>query len=217
LALLLASSLAACSIKAAPLPPPETDVESAFGVDKNINIDTIDRYLGRSDAAYIDVRMLFDPANFSAIGGEADLTETIKGFRIVPYPYIATLSQLPVSGAYSGPCLYKLTWDGEGAIASATPNYAESDMILRDLFPRDKAIFLMCGGGGYANMMKSLLIFLGWDEARLYNIGGYWNYKGENSLELIVYPEDAGGNVIYATWRADYAVIDFSRLHKVAE
>ena len=66
-------------------------------------------------------------------------------------------------------------------------------------------------------MMKSLLIFLGWDATKLYNIGGDWSYKGEHSQELIVYPEEANGNKIYATWRADYAYIDFSRLHKVSK
>ena len=89
--------------------------------------------------------------------------------------------------------------------------------ILEELFPKDKAIFLMCGGGGYSGMMKSLLIFLGWDASKLYNIGGNWNYKGENTLELIVYPENADGDKVYATWRADYAYIDFSHLHPVGE
>ena len=62
-------------------------------------------------------------------------------------------------------------------------------------------------------MMKELLIFLGWDPDKLYNIGGNWSYTGENSLELVVYSDEYGGENIYATWRADYAYIDFTRLH----
>jgi len=199
------------------LPSPDVDSNSMFGVDKNINMSTIDNFLGRDDVAYIDVRMLFDPADFAAIGGEADLTRTIRGFRVVPYPFVATLSQLPVSGAYVGPCLYTLTWNENGGVASAAPNFEEADMVLGELFPKDKAIFLMCGGGGYSGMMKSLLIHLGWDETLLYNIGGNWTYTGENTLELTVYPEDAADHRIYATWRADYATIDFSRLHPIAQ
>ena len=88
--------------------------------------------------------------------------------------------------------------------------------MLKDLFPKDQPIFLMCGGGGYAGMTKSLLSFLGWDENLLYNIGGNWEYQGDNALELIVYSEEVGGNDLYATWRADYALIDFDRLHPVA-
>jgi hypothetical protein len=187
-----------------------------FGVDKNINMDTIDNYLGRDDVAYIDVRMLFDPADFAAIGGEADLNRTIQGFRIVPYPFIATLPQLPVSGAYDGPRLYTLTWDDGGNIASATPNFKEADMILNELFPKDKAIFIMCGMGGYSSVMKSLLIHFGWDERLLYNIGANWKYTGNHAFELTI-PEDADGDKIYATWRADYSYMDFSRLHRIPQ
>ena len=208
-------SLSACQEGSGSLPPPETDVSSEFGVDVNINMETIDQYLDREDVAYRDVRMLFDPADYAAIGGEADLSRTIRGFRVVPYPYIATLSALPVEGAYAGDTLFTVEWNGDGTIASVRENYQESMLVLEDLFPRDKAIFLMCGGGGYAGMMKTLLLELGWDEDLLYNIGGNWTYTGENGLELIVYPEDAEEENIYATWRADYAYIDFSRLHPV--
>lgn len=213
----LLTLLSACGTVQKPLPIAQPDSNSQFGVDKNINIDTIDNWLGRDDVVYRDVRMLFDPADYSAIGGDADLSRTIEGFKIVPYPYIATLQKLPVSGAYEGDCLFSVTWGDDGTVVSAEPNYEESMMILEELFPKDKAIFLMCGGGGYSGMMRSLLVFLGWDATKLYNIGGNWSYKGEHSLELIVYPEDASGDKIYATWRADYANIDFSRLHIVGE
>ncbi len=198
-----------------PLPAPQTAKDSQFGVDANINISTIDEWLGRDDVAYRDMRMLFDPAQYGAIGGEADLTHTIEGFKVVPYPYMATMQELPVDGAYTGDCLYTVVWNEDGTVASAEPNYSESDLILKELFPQDKAIFLMCGGGGYAGMMKQLLIFQGWDEALLYNIGANWEYKGSHGLELLIYPEEAGGHNIYATWRADYAYIDFSKLEKV--
>jgi len=198
-----------------PLPTAQTDENSQFGVDKNINMETIDDYLGRGDVAYRDVRMLFDPANYAAIGGEADLTRTITGFKIVPYPYIATLAQLPVEGAYNGNCLFTVVWNENGKVESAKANYAESMQIMEELFPKDKAIFLMCGGGGYAQMTKELLIYLGWDEAKLYNIGANWTYTGKNALELIIYPEDANGQKTYATWRADYAYIVFDKLQPV--
>lgn len=199
------------------LPKPTADPSSQFSVDKNINMSTIDRYLGRSDVAYRDVRMLFDPADYAAIGGDADLSRTITGFKVVPFPYIATLQSLPVAGAYDGDRLFDVTWAEDGTVASATARYKESQMILEELFPKDKAIFLMCGGGGYSNMMKNLLLYLGWDASLLYNVGGNWSYTGENSLELIVYPEEADGDNVYATWRADYAYLDFSRLHRSAD
>lgn len=205
------------NLQPSPLPTADTDINSQFGVDKNINIDTIDNWLGRDDVVYRDVRMLFDPADYAAIGGEADLSRTIEGFKVVPYPFVATLTALPVSCAYEGDCLFEVKWGDDGSVIEAEANFDESSMILEELFPKDKAIFLMCGGGGYSGMMKSLLIFLGWDASKLYNVGGNWSYTGEHSLELAVFPEDVNGDKIYATWRADYAYIDFSRLHSVGE
>lgn len=214
--------LAACGTKqesAEPvikkLPAAETDTASTFGVDKKINQKTIDQWLGRDDVAYRDVRMLFDPADYQSIGGESDLTQTIEGFKIVPYPYIASLQALPVGNAYDGDRLFDVEWSPEGKILSATPLYEESMLILEELFPKDKAIFLMCGGGGYANMMKQILLYFGWDEASLYNIGGNWEYEGQHKSELVVYPEDKDGNKIFATWRADYAYISFEKLNPV--
>ena len=71
-----------------PLPPPQPD-GGPFGVDANINMNTIDNFLGRPDVAYIDVRMFFDPADYEAIGGFSRLTRTLPGYRIVPFPFIA--------------------------------------------------------------------------------------------------------------------------------
>jgi len=200
-----------------PLPPAEADEDSAFGIDKHINQGTIDNWLGRDDVAYRDVRMLFDPADYGSIGGEADLTATIEGFTIVPYPYIGTLQSLPVANAYEGDKLFEIVWDTEKDyhIASVTPLYEESMMILEELFPKDKAIFLMCGGGGYSQMMKNLLLYLGWDETKVYNTGANWTYTGEHALELVLYPEDVNDDNTYATWRANYADIEFSKLHPV--
>lgn len=206
--------LTACASAPAKLPAPEVDVESQFGVDKNINMSTIDEYICRDGVVYRDMRMLFDPADYAAIGGDADLSATITGFKVVPYPYIATLSALPVANAYEGDTLFDVVWNEDGTVASAKENYQESMFILEELFPKDKPIFLMCGGGGYAGMTKTLLMFLGWDEGLLYNIGGNWEYSGKNALELKVYPEDANDDILYATWRADYAYIDFTHLHE---
>lgn len=205
--------LAGCS-KEKPLPESSPDPASMFGVDKNINIMTIDNYLNRSDVVYRDMRMLFDPADYVFIGGNPDLDATLTGFKIVPYPYLASLSELPVSGAYKGNTLFTLTWDSNGNIDTVTENYDESMLVLEDLFPKDKKIFLMCGGGGYAGMTKALLIKLGWDEKKLYNIGGNWAYEGKNRYEIIKYAENPNDHNVFATWRADYAYIDFSRLHE---
>jgi len=193
------------------LPKPEPD-GGPFGVDVNININTIDDYLGRPDVTYIDARMLHDPAEFEAIGGIANLTQTLPGYRIVPYPFLGTLSAMPVANAYIGDCLYEIVW-GEGhGIISATPNFAESEIILNQIFPKDGIIFFMCGGGGYSALSRALLVHLGWDADMIYNTGGNWYYEGNMSLDLTISANDPN----IATWRANYAFIDFDHLTRIS-
>ena len=193
------------------LPPPEPD-GGPFGVDVNININTIDDYLGRPDVAYIDVRMLYDPAEFEAIGGISTLSQTLPGYRIVPFPFIGTLSAMPVDNAYDGDRLFEIVW-GEGQdIISVTPNFIESELILNELYPKDKVIFFMCGGGGYSALTRALLVHQGWDANKIYNTGGNWHYDGNMGLDLTV----SGNNSDIATWRANYALIDFEHLTRIS-
>jgi 3-mercaptopyruvate sulfurtransferase SseA len=197
------------------LPVASPNKANMFGVDKNININTIDDWLGRDDVAYIDVRMLIDPGDYRKIGGDPILSGTIEGFEVVPYPYLANLTGLPpqvAASQYDGPTLFTLTWDKKGNIDTLTPNYEESEMIIKDLFPQDKAIFLLCGGGGYASFTRALLIKLGYDPDKLYNIGGFWFYKGNKAVNIKVSYGD--NKEYYAFHRLKYHYIDFDQLHK---
>lgn len=194
----------------AALPPAEPDPDSDFGVDLNVNMDTIDDYLGVPGVAYRDMRLLKDPADYASIGGDAVLSIAVEGFKVVPYPYVGTLQELPVEGAYTGERLFDVEWDEDGNVAGATPRYEQSMLIVQDLFPQDAPVVLCCGGGGYAAMMKKLLVYLGWDESLLYNAGGVWDYTGYRAVELAHVEGD--GSTSYFFWRADMAPIDFSLL-----
>ncbi|MBQ1899857.1 MAG: hypothetical protein II153_03025 [Erysipelotrichaceae bacterium] len=186
--LMLCLSVSSCAKKKEELPLPETDegMRGQLGIDKNINEAAIDRYLGRDDAVYRDMRMLVDEADYEAIGGDSYLSGYVKGFEVVPYPYLVNVSGLPdeVGTTYQGNTLFTENADG-----TYSPNYEESYHILESLFPKDKYIFLMCGGGGYAGMTKKLLTASGYDENKIYNVGGYWYYEGENKVETF-YEED---------------------------
>ncbi|MBR3132085.1 hypothetical protein IKG33_01590 [Candidatus Saccharibacteria bacterium] len=191
------------------LPAPELSEgqRGELGIDKNINESTIDQYLNRSDAVYRDLRMLKDPGNYEAIGGDSYLSGFIDGFSVVPLPYIVNVSGLPeeVGNTYTGKTLFSQHSDG-----SYTANYKESMDILEALFPKDKVIFLMCGGGGYAGMMKKMLVALGWDESRIYDVGGYWYYEGDNNVQ--VKRTLADGTAVYDFYKVPYHEIDFSSL-----
>ncbi len=191
------------------LPKPEvtSGLRGEFGIDKNINEKTIDDYLGRDDSVYRDMRMLKDPGNYEAIGGDSYLSGFVKGFEVVPYPYLVNVSGLPeeVGDTYTGKTLFTEK-DGE-----YTANYEESMDILEYLFPKDKNIFLMCGGGGYAGMTKNLLVALGWDADKIYNVGGYWYYDGDNNVEV---KNTKYGDTTYDFWKVPYHDIDFDSLHE---
>lgn len=193
------------------LPAPELSEgqRGELGIDKNINESTIDQYLGRSDSVYRDLRMLEDPGNYAAIGGDAMLSGFVDGFEVVSFPYIVNVEGLPeaVGDTYTGKTLFT-NKNGE-----YIANYKESMDILEALFPKDKVIFLMCGGGGYSGMMKNMLVALGWDASRIYDVGGYWFYEGENDVK--VKRTLADGTVVYDFYKVPYHEINFNSLTEV--
>lgn len=168
------------------LPKPEVTggERGKLGIDKNINELNIDDYLGRDDSVYRDMRMLEDPGNYEAIGGDSYLSGYVNGFEIVSLPYIIPVTGLPdeVGDTYTGDILFRVDETGK-----YIANYEESLSIVEKLFPNDKNIFLMCGDGGYAGMTKSFLVSLGWDPDKIYNVGGYWYYDGKNNVEVKKY------------------------------
>lgn len=192
-------------LKTLPKPQITEGQRGQLGIDKNINEETIDNYLGREDSVYRDMRMLKDPGNYEAIGGDSYLSGIVKGFEVVPYPYLTEVKGLPkeVGDSYKGKTLFTQKEDG-----TYKANYKESLELLEYFFPKDKNIFLMCGGGGYAGMTKQLLVSLGWDENKIYNVGGYWYYNGKNNIEI-------KNNDKYDFWKVTYHDIDFKNLTEV--
>ena len=78
--------------------------------------------------------------------------------------YLIPVSDLPseVGNTYTGTTLFR---NEEGKYIA---NYEESMDIIEQIFPKDKVIFLMCGGGGYSGMTKNFLVSLGWNEDKIY-------------------------------------------------
>ena len=156
------------TLKDLPAPELSEGQRGELGIDKNVNESTIDEYLNRSDAVYRDLRMLKDPGNYEAIGGDSYLSGFVDGFEV------------------------------------------ESMDIIEGLFPKDKVIFLMCGGGGYSGMMKNMLVKLGWDENRIYDVGGYWFYEGDNAVQVKRVLDN--GEVVYDFYKVPYHEIEFEGL-----
>lgn len=193
------------------LPEPEVSegLRGELGIDKNINETNIDEYLGRNDAVYRDMRMLVDEADYEKIGGDSYLSGFVAGFEVIPYPLLVNVQDLPeeVGESYTGKTLFTQDADGE-----YKANYKESMEFLEYYFPKDKKIFLMCGGGGYAGMTKKMLVSLGWDEKKIYVVGGYWYYEGKNKVEV---RRETDGGVLYDFWKVTYHDINFAELTEV--
>lgn len=196
------------TLKELPLPEVTGGERGSLGIVKNINEETLDEYLGREDVVYRDMRMLKDPGNYEAIGGDSYISGFVKGFEVVPYPYLTEVKGLPeiVGDTYTGKTLFKEV-DGK-----YVANYEESMEYLEYYFPKDKVIFLMCGGGGYAGMTKNLLVSLGWDENKIYDVGGYWFYNGKNNVQVKTTKD---GKTTYDFWKVTYHDIDFKSLTEV--
>lgn len=203
------------TLKELPNPELSEGLRGIYGIDKNINETTIDNYLGREDTVYRDLRMLVDEASWENKGGDRYLSGIIEGFEVIPYPYLAGFTEdyvkqkesENVDGLYNGKTLFTLTEDEE-----YIPNYKESMEILEYIFPKDKNIFLMCGAGGYAGIAKKMLVKLGWDENKIYNIGGYWYYEGKHNIEI---KNTKYGTEEYDFWKVYYHDINFETLHEV--
>ena len=193
-----------------PLPEVTGGQRGELGIDKHINEKSLDKYLNRSDSVYRDMRMLEDPGYFEAIGGDSKLSGFVKGFEVVPLPYIIPIDDLPssVGKTYEGKTLFSLDENGD-----YVANYDESMDIIEYLFPKDKVIFLMCGGGGYAGKTKEFLVKMGWDEDKIYNTGGYWYYEGKNNVKVKV---KRNGQEEYDYWKVNYHDLNFDSLHEVS-
>ncbi len=199
------------------LPKPELSegLRGKYGIDKNINEKTIDNYLNRSDTVYRDVRMLEDTATWENKGGDRYLSGYIKGFEVIPSPFLANYTDEyieqkkieNISGLYQGPTLFHL--DDEG---NYTANYKESMDILESIFPKDKNIFIICGAGGYAGQVKHMLVKLGWNEKLVRDIGGFWYYEGKNTIKV---KEIIDGKDYYNFSKVLYYNIDFGSLTEI--
>ena len=61
-------------------------------------------------------------------------------------------------------------------------------------------------------MTKTMLVALGWDENKIYNVGAYWSYNGNNKIEV---KKTIDGEDYYNFSIVPYYNIDFTTLHEV--
>ena len=172
--------LAGCQIKNEEIVVTEIDNEietSALPVkmDKSnnmslspINPKNIDDYLFRDDCIYIDTR---DPKQFYEEG-------SIAGFVNIPfYGYICDFKK----GTGS---LFTFTKISDEIIlgdpGSFIANYEESEEVIKSMFPKDKNILVIATAGVESCYLLNLLVQLGYDEEKLYNVGSFTTGMGND-------------------------------------
>ena len=57
-------------------------------------------------------------------------------------------------------------------------------------------------------MTKNLLVSLGWNKNKIYNVGGYWNYSGKHNIKI-------KNGKKYDFWKVNYHDINFDELTEV--
>lgn len=144
---------------------------SALMSDSPITPANIDDYLFRDDCVYIDTR---SGVQFYSEG-------SIGSFMNIPfYGYIADFKKTDALFTMT-----KVTAD-DGTIyplgepGSFIANYVESEEMIKSLIPKNKNILVISTAGVESCYFIHLLIQLGYDEAKLYNVGSFTTGMGDD-------------------------------------
>lgn len=157
LATLMVFGVAGCGKDKTPeLPAARIDTCDAnnYGATcSSITAENFDKYVGRSDVMYVDLR------NFN------DYTKVhLDGFEMVQF-------FADIYGSENQ--LFDIDKN------NYVPRYKGSVEILEKIFPKDKTIFFMCQSGGRVKHMMKIMELNGWDMSRIYNIGGMQDFEKE--------------------------------------
>lgn len=152
--------------------PVKEKPESMLMSDSPIDPTNLDDYMFLEDTMYVDTR---SPNQLLEEG-------FIAGFLNIPFYEFLVNYQFTDNVLFS--MSLKRNEDGEmianlGEVGSFTPNYEESEAIMKDLFPQDKNIVFISTAGVEATYLMNLLVQLGYDGSKLYNAGTFSNGMGD--------------------------------------
>jgi rhodanese-related sulfurtransferase len=166
-------SLVACTAPSTPQPKtlPEKAADAVSLSASPIKPSNLDEYLLLAGTRYIDVR---DPNQFLSEGH-------VAGFINVPFYGLLVKTESDDFGLFM---MTKVVNDqghviaNYGGVGSFIPRYAESVAIIKYLFPMDMALLVISTAGVESQYLLNLLIQLGYDGTRLYNVGNFSNSLG---------------------------------------
>ncbi len=133
----------------------------------SIGPDNLDQYLNRDDVFYIDLR---DYKDYS--------TKHFRNFESIPYfAYIFN------ANAHTDETLVQLYG---GSFTAPIDVYKESDVILNELFPKDKTLMIMCQSAARVTQLMNILDAKGYDMSKIYNVGGMAQFTDPKYAPFIV-------------------------------
>lgn len=144
----------------------------------SVNKTNLFDYMGRDDVLYIDLRDYSDYAK-----------KHLRNFECVPYFAFIFDAE---AGTEGKPQLFG------GSVTEPVATYEESLSLLKELFPQDKTIFLMCQSGGRVAQCMTLLNALGWDMSKIYNVGGMGQYTDAGFDPYVVDAAECTVNATYS-------------------
>ena len=159
----------------------------------------LDEYLFRDDCIYLDTRY---PYQFYQEG-------FVAGFTNLPfYEYIADFNK-ETEALFT---IVKVTNEDGSVIlpgnpGSFKPNYEESEDLIKDLIPNDKNILVIATAGVESCYFLNLLIQLGYEPSKLYNVGSFTTgmgddiaYRYNNEAKYIVPPMELYETSVSYNW-----------------
>ena len=149
------------------IPAKKNDYDTS-PITSPINARNLDNYLFRNDVQYVDVR------DYKA----AIQDGYIASFQFVPfYSLIASFNE--------NEALFRIenrisngVEVAAGQVGGFTPQYEESETLIKAIFSQDKYIFLVSQSGSESAYVINLLIQLGYTPSLLYNVGGVGGSTG---------------------------------------
>lgn len=149
--------------------PNKININGVDVTDSSITTANLDDYLFLDDVVYVDLR----PYSWVARDGH------VAGFSF--YPFYDLIAHLNFKDR-----LFKMSSNGGvGNVGCFTPNYLESEIVINELFSKEKKIFAISQSGLESCYFLNLLIQLGYNPANLYNVGGFAINAGLESKAYI--------------------------------
>jgi hypothetical protein len=154
--------------------PSKKFAEDNSTITTPINAANLDKYLFREDVQYIDLRYIDDILRDGYIAG----------FQFLPFHSIIASFGNPAT-------LYNMkdvkdengNWIYAGHVGGFYPQYQESEQIIKHLFDKNKKIFFVSQAGSEGSYIINLLIQLGYDGNKLYNVCGVMGTEGAYSYK----------------------------------